>query len=33
MMLEWNIKRKVVLGVSPGVKGGGREGGIRICAT
>lgn len=23
MMLEWNIKRKVVLGVSPGVGGGG----------
>ena len=23
MMLEWNIKRKVVLGVSPGVGGWG----------
>ena len=27
MMLEWNIKRKVVLGVSPRVVGGGGGGG------
>ena len=27
MMLEWNIKRKAVLGVSPGVGGGGWGGG------
>ena len=32
MMLEWNIKRKVVLGVSPGVGGGGGGGGhIDMC--
>lgn len=29
MMLEWNIKRKVVLGVSPGVGGWGGGGAYR----